>query len=112
MATPLTPGKKINRLGLEQASYRGGKTTLCAGCGHNAISERLIEAFFEMGVDAKRITLINPPIDSVLANGHVSPVTAYLFFNSAPLGILYVGSGIAVRLGGIMKRVFRRPEAA
>ena len=39
-----------------------------------------------------RITLINPPIDSVLANGHVSPVTAYLFFNSAPLGILYVAA--------------------
>ncbi|MGE5358282.1 MAG: 2-oxoacid:ferredoxin oxidoreductase subunit beta [Bacteroidales bacterium] len=55
MATPLTPGKKLNRLGLEQSSYRGGKTTLCAGCGHNAISERLIEAFFEMGVDARQV---------------------------------------------------------
>ena len=31
--------------------YRGGKTTLCAGCGHNAISERIIDAFFEMGID-------------------------------------------------------------
>jgi CDP-diacylglycerol--serine O-phosphatidyltransferase len=28
------------------------------------------------------------------------------------IGILYVGSGIAVRLGGIAKRLFRRPEAA
>ncbi len=55
MATPLTPGKKLNRLGLEQANYRGGKTTLCAGCGHNAISERLIEAFFEMGIDARQV---------------------------------------------------------
>ena len=35
--------------------YRGGKTTLCAGCGHNAISERIIDAFFEMGVDPKRV---------------------------------------------------------
>ncbi len=34
-ATP-EPGKKINRIGLEMALYRGGKTTLCAGCGHNA----------------------------------------------------------------------------
>jgi 2-oxoglutarate/2-oxoacid ferredoxin oxidoreductase subunit beta len=55
MATPPTPGKKVNRLGLEQAAYRGGKTTLCAGCGHNAISERLIEAFFEMGIDARQV---------------------------------------------------------
>src|SRR6187455_2252071 len=49
------PPKKVNRLGLEMASYRGGKTTLCAGCGHNAISERVIDAFYEMGVDPKRV---------------------------------------------------------
>ena len=39
-----------------------------------------------------RIILLNPPIDSVLENGHVSPVTQYLFYNSAPLGILYIAS--------------------
>jgi 2-oxoglutarate ferredoxin oxidoreductase subunit beta len=50
-----TPGKKVNRLGLDLAAYRGSKTTLCAGCGHNAITERIIDAFFEMGVDAKRV---------------------------------------------------------
>ena len=53
-ATP-EPGKKINRIGLEMAPYRGGKTTLCAGCGHNAISERIIDAFFEMGVDPRGV---------------------------------------------------------
>ena len=47
--TPEAP-KKTNRIGLELQPYRGGKTTLCAGCGHNAISERVIEAFFEMGI--------------------------------------------------------------
>ncbi|HYT75042.1 MAG TPA: 2-oxoacid:ferredoxin oxidoreductase subunit beta [Vicinamibacterales bacterium] len=46
---------KKNRLGLEIAPYRGGKTTLCAGCGHNAISERVIDACFEMGIDPKRV---------------------------------------------------------
>jgi 2-oxoglutarate/2-oxoacid ferredoxin oxidoreductase subunit beta len=46
---------KTNRLGLEVTPYRGGKTTLCAGCGHNAISERIIDAFFEMGVDPRQI---------------------------------------------------------
>jgi 2-oxoglutarate ferredoxin oxidoreductase subunit beta len=49
------PGKKLNRIGLELQPYRGGKTTLCAGCGHNAISERIIDAFFEMGVDPKQV---------------------------------------------------------
>ena len=52
--TPI-PGKKTNRLGLEMAAYRGSKTTLCAGCGHNAITERIIDAFYEMGVDPKRV---------------------------------------------------------
>jgi 2-oxoglutarate ferredoxin oxidoreductase subunit beta len=52
---PAVPPKRTNRLGLEMASYRGSKTTLCAGCGHNAISERIIDAFFEMGVDPQRV---------------------------------------------------------
>ncbi|MBK9165846.1 MAG: 2-oxoacid:ferredoxin oxidoreductase subunit beta [Bryobacterales bacterium] len=48
-ATP--PPKKVNRLGLEVLSYKGSKTTLCAGCGHNAISERLVECFYEMNIE-------------------------------------------------------------
>lgn len=52
---PSTPAKKVNRLGLELSTYRGSKTTLCAGCGHNAITERIIDAFYEMGVDAKKV---------------------------------------------------------
>ncbi|MBI2680594.1 MAG: 2-oxoacid:ferredoxin oxidoreductase subunit beta [Candidatus Solibacter usitatus] len=52
MSTTTTPPppKKVNHIGLDVISYKGGKTTLCAGCGHNAISERIIEAFYEMGV--------------------------------------------------------------
>ena len=50
MSTTATPPKKVNRIGLEVLSYKGAKTTLCAGCGHNAISERIIECFFEMGI--------------------------------------------------------------
>ena len=53
--TAPSPGKKLNRLGLEIIQYRGSKTTLCAGCGHNAISERIIEACFDLGVDAKKV---------------------------------------------------------
>ena len=50
-----TPAPKTNRIGLPVLEYRGGKTTLCAGCGHNAISERIIEAMFEMGVPPERV---------------------------------------------------------
>lgn len=52
---PATPVKKTNRIGLELAQYRGSKTTLCAGCGHNAITERIIDACYEMGVDATKV---------------------------------------------------------
>jgi 2-oxoglutarate ferredoxin oxidoreductase subunit beta len=46
---------KVNHIGLPILDYRGGKSTLCAGCGHNAISERIIDAFFEMGVEPERV---------------------------------------------------------
>ena len=52
---PITPGPKVNRIGLPVLEYRGSKTTLCAGCGHNAISERIIDAMFEMGVQPERL---------------------------------------------------------
>lgn len=50
---PVSP--KTNRIGLNVLDYRGGKTTLCAGCGHNAISERIVEAMFEMGVRPEQV---------------------------------------------------------
>jgi 2-oxoglutarate ferredoxin oxidoreductase subunit beta len=50
-----TPGPKVNQIGLPILEYRGGKSTLCAGCGHNAISERIIDAMFEMGVQPERV---------------------------------------------------------
>ena len=55
-ATPIpASGPKVNHIGLPVLEYRGGKSTLCAGCGHNAISERIIDAMFEMGVEPERV---------------------------------------------------------
>lgn len=54
MATA-TPNPKVNHIGLPILDYRGGKSTLCAGCGHNAISERIVDAMFEMGVEPERV---------------------------------------------------------
>jgi 2-oxoglutarate ferredoxin oxidoreductase subunit beta len=54
MATA-TPTPKVNHIGLPILEYRGGKSTLCAGCGHNAISERIIDALSEMGVEPERV---------------------------------------------------------
>jgi 2-oxoglutarate/2-oxoacid ferredoxin oxidoreductase subunit beta len=59
-ATPTsTPPPKTNRIGLAVMDYRGGKTTLCAGCGHNAISERIIDAMYEMGVKPERVAKLS-----------------------------------------------------
>src|SRR5881227_1194645 len=55
--TPAAP--KTNRLGLAVLDYKGGRTTLCAGCGHNAISERIIDAMFEMGVPPERVAKLS-----------------------------------------------------
>ncbi len=56
---PPAPSPKTNRIGLEMAQYKGNKSTLCAGCGHNAISERIIEACFEMGVEPHRVAKLS-----------------------------------------------------
>src|SRR5271157_5186801 len=55
MASTATSQPKTNRIGLTVLDYRGGKTTLCAGCGHNAISERIIDAFYDMGMGPERV---------------------------------------------------------
>ena len=58
-AVPPAPPQKVNRIGLEVVAYKGNKTTLCAGCGHNAITERIIEAFYEMGVQPNRVVKLS-----------------------------------------------------
>jgi 2-oxoglutarate/2-oxoacid ferredoxin oxidoreductase subunit beta len=58
--TPNTPAAvKSNRIGLSVIDYRGGKSTLCAGCGHNAISERIIDAFYEMGIEPEHVAKLS-----------------------------------------------------
>src|SRR5437763_5777615 len=58
-ATPTTPAPKTNYIGLSVLDYRGGKTTLCAGCGHNAISERIIDAMYEMGIQPEGVVKLS-----------------------------------------------------
>ncbi len=56
-AAPPLPKRtpKVNRLELPVLEYRGLPTTLCPGCGHNSISQRIIECFWEMGVDQTQV---------------------------------------------------------
>ena len=50
-----TPGGKTNRIGLSMADYRGGLSTLCAGCGHDAITSQIVKSFYEMGVNPFKV---------------------------------------------------------
>jgi 2-oxoglutarate ferredoxin oxidoreductase subunit beta len=47
--------KGINRLGLTLADYKGKDSTLCAGCGHDAITSQIIKSFHEYGVEPHRV---------------------------------------------------------
>lgn len=47
--------KKSNSIGLDISAYQGGKSTLCAGCGHNVVSQCMIEAFFELSIDPSQV---------------------------------------------------------
>ena len=40
----------VNLIGLSREVYKGLPTTLCAGCGHNSITNHLIKALYEYGV--------------------------------------------------------------
>src|SRR5258707_7546318 len=50
-----TEAPKENRAGLKAADYGGGKSTLCAGCGHDAISNQIVRAFYEMNVKPENV---------------------------------------------------------
>jgi 2-oxoglutarate/2-oxoacid ferredoxin oxidoreductase subunit beta len=41
----------VNIIGLAREVYKGLPTTLCAGCGHNSITNHLIKALYEYGLE-------------------------------------------------------------
>jgi len=41
---------KVNAIGLAHADYKGLPTTLCQGCGHNSISNQIVQVAFELNV--------------------------------------------------------------
>src|SRR5215831_11480497 len=55
---PPAPGGQ-NRLGLTRADYDGSKTTLCPGCGHNAITAGIIQAAYESNLEPHRVAKLS-----------------------------------------------------
>lgn len=44
------PDLPINELGFTKKDYEGAISTLCAGCGHDSISNAIVEACFDMSI--------------------------------------------------------------
>lgn len=47
--------QRTNTLGLTKADYGGRSSTLCPGCGHNSISNQVITAAYELGIDPSNV---------------------------------------------------------
>ena len=54
-----TPAAGKNRIGLTRADYDGSKSTLCPGCGHNAITAAIIQAAFESGLQPNEVAKLS-----------------------------------------------------
>ncbi len=48
-------GPKLNLIGLTKADYNGRSTTLCKGCGHNSISNQIIQVVYELNIQPHEI---------------------------------------------------------
>ena len=59
MTAPVAPARNVNALGLAKADYKGLPTTLCAGCGHNSIADKIIDAAWELGLRQDQIVKLS-----------------------------------------------------
>ncbi len=53
--TPAPRAAKTNAIGLEKSDYRGRPSTLCKGCGHDSISQRIINAVWDLGLEQSQV---------------------------------------------------------
>lgn len=47
--------EKVNRINLSEKDYEGAPSTMCRGCGHDAISASIMRAFYESSVDPRKV---------------------------------------------------------
>ena len=59
MSTTATAPVPTNKLGLTKQDYVGAKSTLCPGCGHDAITSQIIQAAFEMNLEPHRVAKLS-----------------------------------------------------
>lgn len=46
---------KLNRINLTEKDYEGAPSTMCRGCGHDAISASIMRAFYSSSVDPRKV---------------------------------------------------------
>lgn len=49
----------LNALGLDKKDYEGGKSTLCTGCGHDSVTQNIINACFRSGIDSYKVAKLS-----------------------------------------------------
>lgn len=57
--TAQTSAPEINRLQLSRQDYAGAPSTLCKGCGHDAITASIVTACFENSLDPRRVVKLS-----------------------------------------------------
>lgn len=58
-ASPAPKAPQTNKLGLTLADYKGSPSTLCDGCGHDAITSQLIKAFWELNIEPHQVAKLS-----------------------------------------------------
>lgn len=53
------PDLPENDLGYTRRDYEGADSTLCAGCGHDSISNAIIQACFELSIEPHRVAKLS-----------------------------------------------------
>lgn len=57
--TTATAQPPVNQLGLTKQDYVGAKSTLCPGCGHDAITAQIIQSAWEMGLEPHKVAKLS-----------------------------------------------------
>lgn len=50
---------RVNKLGLSREDYKGSKSTLCPGCGHDSIANQITSMGYELGLEQHRVVKVS-----------------------------------------------------
>jgi 2-oxoglutarate ferredoxin oxidoreductase subunit beta len=85
---------RVNELGLERSAYTGRPSTLCKGCGHDSISNKIIDVAYELSLESHKVIKLS-------GIGCSSKSPAYFLSQAYGLNALH-GRMPAVATGAVM----------